>query len=103
MLGVGLLFYFEYIFCFCRFLSLKFLEKVKDNGVRFWWWQLLYGGYFMGDWFIDNVCIGGEDSNLIEFMLDFSGLFDYQSWMRDDNVVGDLIYCNEVYVVYGII
>lgn len=55
----------------------------------------------MGDWSIDNVRIGGEDSNPTEFMSDFSGPVDYQSWMRDDNVAGDSTYCNEAHVAHG--
>lgn len=84
-----------------KFLSLKLPEKAKDNGVRLRWWQPLHGGHPMGDWSIDNIRIGGDDSNPTEFMSDFSGPLDYQSWMRDDNMAGDSTYCNEAHVAHG--
>lgn len=85
----------------CRYLSIKLPEKAKFNGVRLRWWQPLHGGHPVGDWSLDNVRIGGEESNPSEFQSDFSGPVDYQDWMRDDNMQPDAVYCNQDQVASG--
>ncbi len=62
--------------------------SAKQNGVRIRWWQPEHPGPFNGDWAIDNVVIGGNESN--PFMMQDGFLSDSPNsgafqWLQFDN------------------
>ena len=77
-------------------------SEAKQNGVRIRWWQPQHIPGSKSDWAIDNVVIGGRESNPVLMRDSFDGASVNQDvlWLQKDNIeTGD--HCGKKGVLVG--
>ena len=61
-------------------------EDAKHNGIRIRLWQPHHGGQSKSDWAIDNIIIGGKQSNFVHLQDTFSDA-PSDIWLQRDNII----------------
>lgn len=76
--------------------------SAKHNGVRIRWWQPKHALGSNSDWALDNIVIGGSESNPIAMQDSFDGASANPglTWLQKDNIHTSL-YCEKKGVMRG--
>ena len=76
-----------HVFCFIfSYVTIDVPSEAKENNVLIRLWQPHHGGQSKSDWAIDNIIIGGKQSNSLHLQDTFSDAPAEDIWLQQDNI-----------------
>ncbi|CAH1782623.1 unnamed protein product [Owenia fusiformis] len=82
------------------FVTIAIPKLAKHNGTRIRLWQPVHSGYLKDDWAIDNIVIGGTDTNTNILKDNFNNGISNAKWISTDNThIAE--YCNSKTALVG--
>ena len=70
------------------YIMVELPSEAKQNGVRIRWWQPKHSGTGLSDWALENIVVGGRESNPHAMRDSFDGATSASgfNWLQADNI-----------------